>query len=323
MIRTIFMGTPDFACPTLQATVNLSHIRANKPIEVVAVLTQPDRPTDRRQMLTSPPIKLLAKQLGIPIFQPEKLRNPETIKKIQELAPDLIVVTAYGQIIPQAILEIPKHGAINVHASLLPRHRGASPIQAAISADEPETGITIMLMDEQLDHGPVLAQASLPIAPDETGASLSQKLSELGAQLFTATIPEWLAGKINPQEQNHRQATMTKLLTRNDGRIDWSKPADYIERVVRAYHPWPGAWTTARIKNHELRIKILKSLSLEERGRGEGGEPGMVFKTSHGLAVDCGSGALELLKLQVEGKRPLAAQDFLNGYPEIIATKFF
>lgn len=314
MIRTIFMGTPQFAVPALLALFEIS--------EVIAVITKPDEPVGRKKILVPPPIKVEAQKRNVLVLQPEKIRDPQFISIIRDLQPDLIVVAAYGKIIPRELLALPRYGTINVHASLLPKYRGASPKQAAILAGESETGVTIMLIDELLDHGPILAQATISIAPDETGGSLTEKLATVGAKLLAATIPEWVAGRIKPQEQDHAKATMTKLLTRDDGKIDWSKPADYIERLVRVYDPWPGAWTTVWIKDLGLRIKVLKArLQPKSYNLNPKSKSGTLFKTPHGLAVVCSTGSLELLKLQVEGKRPISAREFINGYPDIIGSQ--
>ena len=305
------MGTPDFAVPTLRALLELTQL------SVVAVVTQPDRPVGRKQILTPPPIKVLAQDNSITVLQPEKLRDQSTVEQIKNLSPELIVVAAYGQIIPKAILEMPKFGAINVHASLLPKYRGASPIQAVIAAGERETGVTIMLMDELLDHGPILSQGSIKIDSDETGGSLFEKLSTLGAELLASTTLEWIAGRIETKEQAHTQATSTKLLKRDSGKIDWHQSAESIERMVRAYNPWPGTWTTWQHGDKPLRISIVRASGCESR---TSNPDGTVFKTDRGFAVQCGIGALEILELQLEGKRAMNAQDFLKGHPAIVDT---
>ncbi len=327
-IRIIFLGTPDFALPTLSLL--------SAPYSLVGIITQPDRPVGRRQTLTPSPVKVAAKKLGIPVLQPEKLRDKKIVEQIRELKPDLIVVAAYGQIIPKAVLEIPRYGALNIHPSLLPKYRGASPIQAAIAAGDIETGVTLILLDEELDHGPILAQARVPIAPDETGSSLSPKLARIGAELLRATMPEWITKKIKPQEQDHTQATVTKLLTRDDGKIDWHEPAEVIDRRIRAYDPWPGTWTTIQIKDSRFKIKVLKAhlLQLKSYNLNLPAKPGTVFKTPSGFAIACGQtpspsrgkgwgegvNALEILELQPEGKRAMSAAEFLRGHPDVIGA---
>lgn len=309
------MGTPDFAVPALQTLAPF--------LNIIEVITQPDRPVGRKRALTPPPVKINTEKLGLPVFQPEKIRDPETTEHIRAANPDLIIVAAYGQIIPKAILDAPRLGTLNIHASLLPKYRGASPIATAIKNGETETGVTIMLVDELLDHGPILAQGRIPIAPDETGNSLSHKLSLLGAQLLTATLPEWISGRIKPQEQNHTEATSTKLLTRKDGKINWHERAESIERTIRAYDPWPGTWTLWQHKDKKVRLTVLSSRvialpspSARDGGNGEGA--GFVFKTPTGFAVTCGRDALEILTLQPEGKRSMTAADFLRGYPTVL-----
>ncbi len=306
--KTIFFGTPEFAAPILLVLVKI--------VKVIMVITQPDRQAGRRQRLTAPPIKILAQKLYLPIDQPEKVRDPKIIDALKKLAPDLIVVAAFGQIIPKAILELPKYGALNVHPSLLPKYRGASPIQSAIKNGEKKTGVAIMLMDEQLDHGPILAQASLAIAPNETGASLSGKLSQLGARLLLRTIRQWLTGKIKPQKQNHNQATMTKTLTREDGKINWQEPAQIIEQKIRAYDPWPGSWTKWLDQGRSKRLNILKALIVKREETSH--QPGWVFKTEKNWAIQCGQDSLEIILLQPEGKRQMRAPEFLNGHPQIL-----
>lgn len=320
--RTIFMGTPDFAVPILESLLKLSQV------SLIAVVTQPDRPVGRKQVLTPPPIKVLAQQHDIEVLQPEKLREIEIVEQIKLLKPELIIVAAYGQIIPKSILEIPKFGTINVHASLLPKYRGASPIQAVIAAGEQETGITIMLMDELLDHGPILAQAIIPIIENETGGSLFEKLSVTSAQLLSSTLPRWISGGIKPENQDHNEATMTKLLKRENGKIDWSQPADSIERMIRAYHPWPGTWTTwqhggtirtgpifLRLQVHCAKI-YSKNLPSIIPGR-DHQIPGAVRITDESIIIACKNGAVELLELQLEGKRSMSAKEFLHGYRDI------
>lgn len=318
------MGTPDFAVPSLRAITNIKPKTYN--LTPIAVVTQPDRPVGRKQTLTPPPVKRVAEELGIPVLQPVKLRNPETVEAIKSLKPDLIVVVAYGQIIPKTILTIPRFGTLNVHGSLLPTYRGASPLIAAIAAGERETGVTIMLMDELLDHGPILARSRIPIDPHETGGSLSQKLSTLGAQLLAATIPQWISGAMKPQEQDPGMATMTKLLNREDGKINWHEFAETIERKIRAYNPWPGAWTVwkrglemLRLGIHRTRIATPVTRSASEA---ISYSPGTAIATEQGFAVQCENGALEILEIQPQGKRIMNAAEFLHGYPDVIGSQW-
>lgn len=302
----LFMGTPDFAVPAMEALIKLPNVK------ILGVITQPDRPVGRKHIITPPPVKHVAEKHNLQVFQPEKLTDDIT-KAIKNLAPDLIVVVAYGKIIPQKILDLPKFGSINVHASLLPSYRGASPIQAAIAAGERETGISIMLLDDKMDHGPVLARKEVAIASNETGESLFQKLAPLGARLLCETLPKWVRGAIKPREQNHEKATFCKLITREDGKIDWTKPAEILERKIRAYHPWPGSWTMW----HKQRVHILHADVMQTKTK----KPGTVFKTTHGFAIHCEHDALEIREIHLEGKQPMMSDAFLRGHPEIIGQK--
>ena len=232
--RIVFMGSPDFAVPVLQALVP-HH-------QVVGVVTQPDRPAGRGGTLKAPAVKTAALAFGLPVIQPEKLRQPEAMDQLQTWKPDVIVVAAFGQILRQAVLDLPAFGCINVHASLLPRWRGAAPIQAAILAGDEESGVTIMKMDAGVDTGPILSQRRLSLAKDETGGSLFAKLSALGADLLSETLPAYLQGTLLPQPQPEAGVTYTSMLKKEDGLLDFTQPAAALERRVRAMHPWPGAW---------------------------------------------------------------------------------
>lgn len=300
--RIIFIGTPEFAVSSLEALIN-------NGFSPVAVVTNPDKKIDREQNIVPSPVKQIAFKYKIPVYQPEKISSLQS--QISNLRPDLIIVASYGQIIPKEILDIPKLGCLNVHASLLPKYRGASPIQSAILNDEKETGITIMLMDEKIDHGPILTQEKIKITPDETGQTLHDKLSQLGAKLLIGTLSQWLEGKIKPSPQNHQKATFTKRLFRDDGKIDWQKSAEEIARQIRAFDPWPGTYTQYQGK----RLKILKSGAKEEE---KGLSPGKIFLTNKKeLAVQTSKSALILEKVQPEGKKPMTGQEFLKGHPAI------
>jgi len=305
----IFMGTPDFA------TEILSYLLKNK-WNVKAVFCQPDKKVGRKQEIVFSPTKKEAIKHNIPVHQPETLKDKIVIEEIKSLKPDLIVVAAYGQIIPKEILEIPKYGSINVHASLLPKYRGASPIQAAILAGEKETGITVMLMDEKMDHGPILAQKKIKIYNNETGESLHDRLAKLGSKVLAETLPKWLEGKIKLKPQNHSKATYTEILKRGDGKIDWKKSQEEIERQIRAFWPWPSSWTIW----DKRRLKIVKAKpgtkKIEKKYK-----PGRVFLTQNkGLAVACGKKYLIVEKLQLEGKKEMSAKEFLRGYSKIVGA---
>ncbi|HRL14170.1 MAG TPA: methionyl-tRNA formyltransferase, partial [Aggregatilineales bacterium] len=274
----------------------------------VGVVTQPDRPAGRRSVLTPPPIKGVALEHGIDVFQPEKLRKADaiaTLKRWEDI--DAYVVAAFGQILPQSVLDIPRLGSINVHASLLPRWRGAAPIQAAIRAGDAETGITIMKMDAGLDTGPMLRARAIPIAPDEAGASLHDKLAALGAELLIPTLADYFSGLIVPQPQDDALATLAPRIDKDEGRIDWTRPAVEIERLVRAFTPWPGTFTGF---NGAL-LKIL-------RGTVTAGSaaPGQVIRSDGGLAVGTGDGLFVPQTVQLAGKNPVTAEDFARGYPD-------
>ncbi len=303
MARIVFMGTPDFAVPALRLLI-AQH-------DVIGVVTQPDRPAGRSRQVQMSPVKQVALAAGIPVFQPEKIRRPEAIAELRQWPADVYVVAAFGQILPQAVLDIPPHGSLNIHASLLPRWRGAAPIQAAIRAGDAQTGITIMKMDAGLDTGPILTQRALALAPDETGASLHDKLAALGGELLIETLPGYLNGTIQPQPQDDALATFAPRIDKDDGRIDWAQPAGFIERTVRAFTPWPGTFTT-------WRGKLLKILSgAPAAGRAE---PGRVSAHGRGWAIGTGDGLFVPARVQLEGRGAVTAEEFVRGYPEIIGA---
>jgi methionyl-tRNA formyltransferase len=311
MIRIIFMGTPDFAVPSLRT---LHTAATTQGWQVVAALSQPDRPAGRGNKLVANPVKLYAQQQGLPVIQPASLRKePQSVEALRELAPDLIVVAAYGLILPVSVLEIPRFGCINVHASLLPAYRGASPIAAAILDGQVETGVSIMLMDEGMDTGPVLAQASIPIAADDATATLSPRLAELGADLLLATLPRWVEGQIAPipQAELPGEVSYCRIIRKEEGQIDWRRPAAAIERMSRAYTPWPGAYTTWRGQP----FKILQAEVFDGSA-----EPGRVVATRSGPAVGAGEGLLLLRTVQPAGKRSMDSRSFLNGAPDFIGA---
>ena len=299
-IKVIFMGTPEFSVPILNALI------AN--YQVVAVVTQPDKRVGRKQILTPSPIKLLAVENKIPVYQPEKIKNNgRFLNEIKELDPDLIVVASYGFILSKELLEIPKYGVINVHASLLPKYRGPSPIQAAILNGEDKTGVTIMMIEEKMDAGDILSKAEAEIAEDETFSSLHDKLSVLGTHLLIDTLLKYIKGEIKPQKQDDKKATYCKIITKEDGKINWSKSAQEIEQQVRALNPWPGTWTNWDEKS----LKVIKAKVYKIA---KGNNAGEVFKLNEGLAVYCGQDALGILELQLEGKKPIPIKEFLNGF---------
>ena len=311
-IRVLFMGTPDFAVPSLRALTE----QANAGLAVAGVVTRPDKPVGRKQQVVFSPVKQFALEHDIPVYQPGPLRRPEALALLRDLAPDLIVVAAFGQILPSDVLALPLHGCLNVHASLLPRWRGASPINAAILAGDAETGVTIMLMDAGLDTGPALAQRATPIGSAETAGELSDRLALLGADLLVETVPRWLAGVITPEPQDESRATVTRLLQKSDGRLDWQRPAEELARQVRAHTPWPGAFTTW--EGRTLKILRARAISFETDL-----PPGACFASAGeaALAVICGEGALALEVIQLEGKRAMPSAEVVRGHPALASAR--
>lgn len=301
MERVIFMGTPQFAVPSLRALA--------ERYGVALVVTQPDRPAGRGRALVESAVKVAARELGLPLFQPDSLRSPEALATLKEAQPDVIVVVAYGEILRQNVLSLPPRGCVNVHASLLPRQRGAAPIAAAILAGDKVTGITIMLMDAGMDTGPVLAQAEEPIRPDDTTGSLTARLAGLGARLLVDTLPRWLQDEIVAQPQDGSRATYAPMIRKEDGLIDWGEPAAVIERQARAFDPWPGAYTYWQGR----RVRIAQAEPLLSWCGSE--EPGTVLASCDGVGVATGEGALLIHRLQVEGKRCVDCAAFLCGQP--------
>jgi len=292
------MGTPGFAVPSLNALIESED-------EVVGVVTKTDKPQGRGQRIESPPIKILSQQYGIPILQPEKLKTEEFFNELKSFNPDLICVTAYGKILPKNILELPPRGGINVHASLLPKYRGAAPINWAIINGEKNTGITTMLMDEGMDTGDILLQHEIPIDEEDTGETLSERLSHIGAELLIQTIKLLKENKLSPIPQDHSKATYASMLKKEDGLIDWSKSAQEIRNSIRGTLPWPGAYTFLEGKN----LKIYRAIvSLGQ------GKPGLVIISTRGtLRVATGAGAIDIHELQIEGGKRLPIEAFLSG----------
>lgn len=296
--RIVFMGTPEFAVPSLAALFDIG--------EVVAVVTQPDKPKGRGQALAISPVKAFAQERGVPVLQPQKLRTPPFSEELRKLAPDVCVVTAYGKILPKDLLETPTRGCVNVHASLLPRFRGAAPIQWAIAHGDAETGVSLMVMDEGLDTGPVLAEKRLPIAAEETSASLHDRLSSLGGELLRQYLPAYLRGELKPVPQPSEGVVLAPIIQKEDGRLDFTRPAVELERRVRAFTPWPGAFTSLEgklLKVHRVKVGEAR------------GEPGTVLAAGpQGLEVACREGSLVLVEVQLEGKRVMKVGEFLAGH---------
>jgi methionyl-tRNA formyltransferase len=302
-IRIVFMGSPNFAVPVLRALA-VGPASSTQAYHVVGVVSQPDRPSGRHMSLTPPPVKVAADELGIPVIQPHKLREPEAVQQLQDWNPDLIVVAAFGQILRPEVLNLPKHGCINVHASLLPRHRGAAPIQAAILAGDAETGITIMQMDPGLDTGPMLRQRSIPIGPQDTGGSMFEKLSQLSVELLLETLPEYLSGKLTPQPQPKTGNTYAPMLKKEDGLLDFTRPALELERKIRAFQPWPGTFLLfegAPLKIHKAHILAAQT------------EPGQRTIVDGLPAIGAADGLIVFDELQPAGKKPMPGKAFLAG----------
>ncbi len=292
------MGSPEFALPTLRALA--------ERFRVVGVVTQPDRPAGRGRKLASPPVKILAQELGLPVIQPRRLKEPEALEQLRAWQPDLIVVAAFGQILRRNVLELPPHGCLNVHASLLPRWRGAAPIHAAILHGDRETGVTIMQMDPGLDTGPILTQRATPITPQDTAGTLSERLAQMGADLLTKTIPGYLSGTILPQAQDDSLATYAPKLEKTAGELDFTRPVDTLERQVRAMHPWPGAYLLW--DGNRLRVQRATP-----KGVPHPPPPGTRLIHEGLPAVAAADGLLLLHRVQPAGKRPMSGKDFLNG----------
>lgn len=295
--RIVFMGSPDFAVPILDGLA--------EQYDVVGVVTQPDRPSGRGKVMTAPPVKVLAQQLGLPILQPLKLRVPEAFEQLVAWKPDAIVVAAFGQILRQNVLDLPQYGCINVHASYLPRWRGAAPIQAAILNGDAYTGVSIMRMDAGIDTGPVFYQEKLDILKDDTADTLSQRLSTLGRETLLKTLPQILAGQLTAHLQNEAEATYVSMINKEDGLLSWDQSAVALERKIRAYNDWPGAYTTWK----ELPLKVRKA-EVAAIGSTQPGKRVLV----HGFpAIHTSEGALVLLEVQPAGKKWMSGKDFLNG----------
>lgn len=310
-LRIIFMGTPELAAASLAALVR------EPAFQIVAVVTQPDRPKGRELKLQPSPVKELAVTAGLPVLQPAKAREEQFIAGLGKLQPDLIAVAAFGQILPQPILDLPRWGCLNVHTSLLPKYRGAAPIQAALLNGDSETGVTIMKMDAGLDTGDILTQRATPIRDDDNAATLHDRLAQLGAELLVQTIPDYVAGKVQPRPQQHELATHVPKIKKEDGRIDWRQPARNIWNHIRAFTPWPGAFTFLPAQPQSQLLKLWQAEAVS--GHGTAGD--ILSADKHGIVIACGSGALRVTQLQREGGRRLTAGEFLAGHALAPGTK--
>jgi methionyl-tRNA formyltransferase len=304
-MRIAFLGTPAFAVPSLDALERAGHA-------VLAVVAQPDRPAGRDREIREPATKAWARARRVPVLQPEKVRDGRLAAELSRLAPELLVVVAYGRILGPDLLRLAPHGAVNVHASLLPRHRGAAPVQWAIAAGDRETGVTVMQMDEGLDTGDVLLQRSAPVLPEDDADSLARRLSALGGEALVEALSLLEAGRVIPVPQDGARATLARVLEKEHGRLDFALPAARLADRVRGFRPWPGAFTL-------LGGRVLKVHRAEAR-EGAGLAPGEARPDEAGLVVGCGEGALRLLEVQLEGKRRMLAADFLKGHPVAAGT---
>ncbi len=303
-MRIVFIGTGQIGVPTLTALQKSEH-------ELAAVVTQPDKPVDRDQHLEASPIKKAATRGNLPVLQPLRIKEPASIASIAALGPDLVVVMAYGQILSPALLAIPALGCLNLHASLLPRWRGAAPIQAAIAAGDRETGITVMYMDAGLDTGDILLQRRIDILPDDDSATLQERLAQTAADASLEALQLLAAGSAPRTPQDSVQATYAPKLNRAAGRIEWSDPAEAIERKIRAFNPWPGTYTTVAAKSGRPRhLKIFSAVVVDGDSK-----PGAVLQCDNGMVVGTGKGALSLREIQLEGKRRMSAAEYIRGHP--------
>lgn len=304
-MRVVFMGTPDFSVGTLKALAVAGH-------EIAGVVSQPDKPKGRGKNLQPTPVKEAAMELGLPVYQPKKVRDPEFLEVLKELNPEVIVVVAFGQLIPKSILELAPYGCINVHASLLPKYRGAAPIQWAVIDGEPETGVTIMRMDEGLDTGDMISKVTVPVSADETGGSLFDKLSEAGAKLLVETLPSLEEGTAVFEKQPEESPTAyAGMIKKSMGDLDWNRPAEELERLIRGLNPWPSAYTKLDGKT----LKIWKAQVLEEKEEEEKQMPGTILSTDQQeFKVKTGKGILKITELQLEGKKRMDTSSFLRGY---------
>ena len=304
-MRVVFMGSPRFAVPSLGGLVRAHY-------DIVAVYTQPDRPAGRGRSVVAPPVKLAARAIGLPVMQPESLKSPEAVSQLAGFKPDVIVVCAFGQILTQAVLDVPPYQCLNVHFSLLPRHRGASPVAAAILAGDEYTGVSIQLVRVKLDTGPVLASAAVPVSPRDNTGTLTGKLSVVGAHLLDEALIGWFSRDREPRPQDDSKATYISRIKREEGKIDWRLTAPEIWRRVRAFNPWPGSYTVWQGKQ----LKILDVVPVSADAAPEPGQVVRLPGRETVIGVGTGEGVLGILKVQLEGKKAMAAADFLRGHRE-------
>ncbi len=312
-LRIVFMGTPPLAATVLEALL------AENSFAVIAVVTQRDQPKGRDLKLQPSVVKDLALKKNLPVLQPVRARDEAFITQVRELAPDIVVVAAYGQILPQALLDVPRFGCLNVHTSLLPKHRGAAPIQWAIINGDAESGVTIMKMDAGLDTGAIVSEERTPILPDDNSQTLHDRLARIGGTLLARTIPEYVAGKTVPRPQPAEGASYARKIKKEDGRLDWSQPAPILWNRVRGLTPWPGTFTFLQTGDAPVLLKIWRAEATE----GLHGAPGEIISANRdGIVAACGTGALRILELQRQGGKRLSAQQFLAGHPLRAGARF-
>ncbi len=309
-MRIVFMGSPAFAVPTLK------HLVLNN-YDVAAVYTQPDRPAGRGRAPVPPPVKVAASEMGLRVVQPENLKTEDAIAQLAEFKPDIITVCAYGQILPKAVLDIPTYRCLNVHFSLLPRHRGASPVASALLAGDDITGVTIIIVEPKLDTGPVLARAAVAVSPQDNTGTLTEKLAKVGANLLLEALKGWVRGEITPLPQDESQASYFRRIKKEEGEIDWNLPVVMIQRRVRAYNPWPGCYTTWRGKQ----VKIIAAEAWPEMRSTGAGRVIALPEDGEGLGIGTGEGVLSVLRLQLEGKKAVTAAEFIRGQRDFIGER--
>ena len=311
--KIVFFGTSVFAVPVLES------LTKNPEFEVTLAVTRPDKPAGRKLALTGSPLKRAAERLHIPIYQPETLRTPEVVERLAKEKADAFVIASYGKMIPMSLLDVPRKGCINVHGSILPAYRGASPISAAIMAGDAKTGATIMLMDEKLDEGPILSTREVDIRDDDTTETLEARVAQAGAEILEPALKFYLTDGLVPKPQDHSKATYTKIKTKDDGRIDWMKSAAEIERKIRAMRPWPEAWTVWERKGKPMKLAIVKAAVMNPDASCSAGGPGSVCRLNDGtIGANCGRGSIAISRVQPEGKAEMDAKDFLNGYRDFV-----
>ncbi len=309
-MNILFFGTSEFAVPALEAL-------ATAGLKPAVVVTLPDRPQGRGLEVLPSPVKISAAKLGIAVLQPETVSDPDFLKKLSETSWDVGVIAAYGKIIPQSIIDIPKKGFLNIHPSMLPELRGPSPIQAAILEGKEKTGVTIIVVDSQMDHGPILLQEEMPIETDDTSETLGERLSEKGAELLAQALPQWMNDSLPAKPQNDSKATFCKIIEKEDGHINWMKDAEAIDRQIRAFQPWPGTFSFIKTGAHALRIKIIRARA---KTADERKSPGLIERYNHAMIMWTGNGFLSILEVQPEGKRAMSGEEFLNGHQFAINT---